>query len=194
MILRIPHIDLFECNIFFEFLEHGLLRTLSVFLHDCICDVRLLTPEIKYCSHLTVVCLGCTLWIGQLCSSTELLALAEKHVVVEVANGAASGLRFDFTGVTVGWEECVVVSMPNEFEQIEKWCLPPHFKNLDHDLHSLLMWPLHRKMKQRPDIFRIGTNLHDCSTAVGWMRLLAVIVWESLTQPWWQCACSLGAS
>ena len=77
--------------------------------------------------------------VRAVCSSTDLLVLAEKHVMVGVANGTASGLRFDWVGATADWVEHVEVSIPDKFEQMEKWCLPPHLEHLDLDLHSLLM-------------------------------------------------------
>lgn len=70
----------------------------------------------------------------------------------------ASGLRFEVVGVaklTIGWVECVVAFTPDEFEQIDKWCLPPHFEHLDLDLHSLLMCPRLRQTKQQLDFLKI---------------------------------------
>lgn len=103
------------------------------------------------------------------CSSTDLLAIAEKQVVVIVgaANGVASGLRFEVVKVaelTVGWMEGVAAFTPDEFEQIEKWCLPPHFKYLDLDLHSLLMCPRLRQTKQQSDFLNICFLALSCTT------------------------------
>ena len=53
-------------------------------------------------------------------SSTVLLVLAEKQVVVGAMNGAVSGLRFDMGGLTAGRVVVDVASLPSEFEQIEK--------------------------------------------------------------------------
>ena len=109
--------------------------------------------------------------VRAVCRSTVLLALTWKEVVRGVVNGVASGLR---VGLCEGSLEVGAIGevrgtlVTGGLEQMEWWCLPPHFEHLDLDRHSRPMWPLLRQTKQRPDLRKI------CFRASTWVTVSQV--------------------